>query len=196
MVFGLFSKPKPAELTTKGAQAQLRTPSPSASVSVGTAPPQSPDPETGESKQGLKRRRSESPNHAAGGAQDETTLPPPANPAELLSRVKKIPAKTLHSYVVSHLPQATPEVADILLAFFATLQPPPKLHCVRCHKGYTEVENTDRSCLIPHDDDSAEVMRAGLNTKGSKYETHYACCNKIVEVCFVVTLVKARTLTS
>ena len=183
MVFGLFSKPKPTDLAAQVEKVQLRTPSPSASGSGGTGPPHSSEAGADGSKHGLKRRRSESPSHPAVHVQDETTLPPPANPAELLHRIKKIPPKTLHSYVVSHLPQATPEVADILLAFFATLQPPPKLHCVRCHKEYTEVENTDRSCLIAHDDESAEVMRAGLNKSGTKYETHYACCNKIVEGC-------------
>jgi len=66
--------------------------------------------------------------------------------------------------------------------FFAALEPPPRLHCVRCHKGYYEVDNDDRSCTIPHDDDSAEVEHVGYG-RGTKnaYETRWDCCGKTVE---------------
>ena len=59
-------------------------------------------------------------------------------------------------------------------------------HCVRCHKDFTDVENTDRSCLVPHDDESAEVERVGRSRKvgaaeGPVYETLWGCCGKTVE---------------
>ena len=39
---------------------------------------------------------------------------------------------------------------------------PPKLHYLRCHRGYFEFENPDTACPIPHDDDSAIIERVGL----------------------------------
>lgn len=41
------------------------------------------------------------------------------------------------------------------------------------------MENDDRSCLIGHDDDSAEVERVGRASGG--YETLWGCCGKTVE---------------
>ena len=38
---------------------------------------------------------------------------------------------------------------------------PPKLHCVRCHRGYFEFEHPDTACRIPHDD-SAIIERVEL----------------------------------
>ncbi|KAF6746188.1 hypothetical protein DFP72DRAFT_923372 [Ephemerocybe angulata] len=38
----------------------------------------------------------------------------------------------------------TPEALTLLTDFFRTLVPPPQLHCVRCHKAYFDLENTDR----------------------------------------------------
>jgi len=57
---------------------------------------------------------------------------------------------------------------------------------VRCHKSFFEVENTDRSCLVPHDDDSAEVERISLSKAkdlnlASEYETLWGCCGRTVE---------------
>jgi len=54
------------------------------------------------------------------------------------------------------------------------------LHCVRCHRGFFELENTDRSCTVAHDDDSAivERVRTGL---GTEFETMWGCCGKTVE---------------
>lgn len=54
------------------------------------------------------------------------------------------------------------------------------------------MENTDRSCLVPHDDESAEVERVGVTPRsqkkgkvtggfGSEYETLWGCCEKVVE---------------
>lgn len=79
----------------------------------------------------------------------------------------------------------SPETLTTLTQFFRTLTPPPQLHCVRCHKGYFELENTDTSCRVPHDDDSTIVERVGL-TLGSKaetatYETLWGCCGRTVE---------------
>jgi len=74
---------------------------------------------------------------------------------------------------------------------------------MRCHKDFVEVENDDRSCLVPHDDESAEVERVGINLnlsfvggdgkggkrrgkgrtggEGSTFETLWGCCGKVVE---------------
>ena len=76
-----------------------------------------------------------------------------------------------------------------LAALFAELAPPPRLHCVRCHKDYVEVENDDRSCLVAHDDESAEVERVGTAKRAGRvpgtvratFETLWGCCGKIVE---------------
>ncbi|KAJ7707670.1 hypothetical protein B0H17DRAFT_526459 [Mycena rosella] len=55
---------------------------------------------------------------------------------------------------------------------------PPTLHCVPLPQRLFDVENNDRSCLIGHDDDSAEVERVG---KGAGYETLWGCCGKTVD---------------
>lgn len=121
----------------------------------------------------------------------------------LLELLPSIPAKTLHTYTTTHLNHistalSNPSPSDslvpasqvpsnqipALLAFFATLTPPPQLHCVRCHKEYAEVENNDRSCLVAHDDESAEVERVGRSRAageiGTEYETIWNCCGKTV----------------
>ena len=99
--------------------------------------------------------------------------------------IKTIPPKTLHAYVLEQLSSASTETLEALCAFFNTLTPPPKLHCVRCHKDFTEVENDDRSCLVPHDDESAEVERVGRSsattTKAATYETLWGCCGRTSE---------------
>ncbi|EJD01671.1 uncharacterized protein FOMMEDRAFT_22039 [Fomitiporia mediterranea MF3/22] len=186
------SEPNTSALGSALQQTQLRTPSPTASISVGTAPPQSPEVGLAGEARGVKRSRTSSLDQKTTGqiVTDILTreqVAPPTSPAELLARVKKVPPKTLHSYVVAHLPHTPLEVSEALMTFFATLVPPPRVHCVRCHKDYTEVENTDRSCLVPHDDESAEVEYVG-NSKskiagvvGSTYETLWGCCNKVVE---------------
>ena len=143
---------------------QLRTPSPSEAASNGLGPAA---PMT-------------SPSHETPTLDPpEPTLPP--TPEALHALVSTIPAKTLHAYVIAQLPTAPPVMLAALAAFFATLTPPPRLHCVRCHADYTEIENTDRSCHIPHDDDSADVERVGMSRGGSEYETHYGCCGKTVD---------------
>lgn len=77
----------------------------------------------------------------------------------------------------------SPETLTTLTHFFRTLEPPPQLHCVRCHKGYFELENTDTSCRVPHDDDSTIVERVGVSIVGdtATYETLWGCCGKTVE---------------
>ncbi|KAI9507516.1 hypothetical protein F5148DRAFT_1204509, partial [Russula earlei] len=81
------------------------------------------------------------------------------------------------------LPKLYTRSSPPLASFFATLTPPPLLHCVRCHADYTEVENDDRSCHVPHDDESADVARVGRGGGrfDSEYETYYGCCGKLVE---------------
>ncbi|KAF8206390.1 hypothetical protein K438DRAFT_1963443 [Mycena galopus ATCC 62051] len=158
MVFGLFSskKPEPAKHELKPSTSiQLRTPSPSIIESSSprlddSLPPITPSP----------------------GPEDVT------DPAALRALIQSIPPKIVHSYTLSHLSTASPQALTYLSAFFSDLEAPPTLHCVRCHKGYFDVENTDRSCLVGHDDDSAEVERVG---KGAGYETLWGCCGKTVE---------------
>jgi hypothetical protein len=142
-----------------------------------------------------------SPGLRADNTPDEAEEAP--DPAVLHALIASVPPQTLHAYTLAHLspvapspfpfaiPAAglvlhtppTPPSARTLAAltdFFCNLTPPPKLHCVRCHKGYFELENTDRSCLVPHDDDSAIVdrVRTGL---GTEYETLWGCCGRTVE---------------
>jgi hypothetical protein len=101
--------------------------------------------------------------------------------------ISSIPAKILHEYTVSHLRNASPPTLFALSTFFSALSPPELLHCVRCHKEYFEVENSDRSCLVAHDDDSAEVERVGAGKArasgkaGAGYETLWGCCGKVTE---------------
>ena len=111
--------------------------------------------------------------------------PPPAIP-DLHALIQSIPAQTLHAYTLAHLaPPHTPAPPALvhLAAFFAHLAPPPRLHCARCHKSFFDVENTDRSCLVPHDDDSAAVERVpqSRSREGLTYETLYACCARTVD---------------
>ncbi|KAJ7274361.1 hypothetical protein B0H12DRAFT_1228109 [Mycena haematopus] len=158
MVFGLFSskksEPKPAELKPS-TSIQLRTPSPSVVESSSprlddSCPPITPSP----------------------SPEDVT------DPAALRALIQSIPPKIVHAYTLAHLSTASPQALTYLSAFFSDLEVPPTLHCVRCHKGYFDVENNDRSCLVGHDDDSAEVERVG---KGAGYETLWGCCGKTVE---------------
>ncbi|KAK1234334.1 hypothetical protein PQX77_002473 [Marasmius sp. AFHP31] len=176
---------------------QLRTPSPSATSATGARP------------QHVDRS---SPLREHHGPPD-TPSPPPAHPMDndlglitdpsaLYELISSVPAKTLHEYTLTHLippsadskrgnqpnakhPIHTPSSVTLthLTSFFSSLTPPPSLHCVRCHKFYFEVENGDRSCLVAHDDESAEVERvgAGRGESGTQYETLWGCCGKTVE---------------
>ncbi|KAE9388280.1 hypothetical protein BT96DRAFT_927183 [Gymnopus androsaceus JB14] len=161
---------------------QLRTPSPSVNSAIG------------------KNNSNLSP-HPKGTAQDPpiTPSPPPDNlldkdlglitdPSALHSLISSVPPKVLHEYILTHLipparsskPIHPPSSLTLthLTSFFSTLHPPAALHCVRCHKFYYEAENAERSCLVPHDDESAEVERVGGDTQ---YETLWNCCGQTVE---------------
>lgn len=133
---------------------------------------------------------SEAAFHGLGQQHPSTTMTPPPGPSipavpptpeALHSLVTSIPAKTLHAYVLDNIPAAPPDTLAVLASFFATLSPPPLLHCARCHEDYTDIENGDRSCRVPHDDDSAEVEWVGHKRGDSDYETYYGCCGKTVE---------------
>ncbi|KAF8345635.1 hypothetical protein F5887DRAFT_1190560 [Amanita rubescens] len=125
-------------------------------------------------------------------------LPPPSppppqvsDPSPLYSLIRSVPPQVFHAYSLDRLELEAPEppsptTLTKLTSFFSTLVPPPKLHCVRCHKSFFGVENTDRSCLVPHDDDSAEVERISLSKAkdlnlASEYETLWGCCGRTVE---------------
>lgn len=142
-----------------------------------------------------------SPDPANVDKGEQTDLP--TDPSALHALIASVPAQTLHAYTLTHLspvppspfPFAIPSAGLILHApfrppsprtlsalteFFTSLSPPPKLHCVRCHKAYFELENTDWSCRVPHDDESAIVdrIRTGL---GAEYETLWGCCGRTVD---------------
>ena len=125
-------------------------------------------------------------------------LPPPSpspslvsDPSALYSLIRSVPPQILHAYSLDRLEPNIPEppsptTLTKVTSFFSTLVPPPRLHCVRCHKSYFDVENTDRSCLVHHDDDSAEVERISLSKAkdlglSSEYETLWGCCGRTVE---------------
>ena len=167
MVFGLFSrKPVAVTETQHSSTTQLRTPSPSVeSGSIGKQTSPSRDPP-------LTPSPPPEPNHL--------------NTADLHALILSIPPQTLHTYTLTHLTPSNPPRPDALThlsSFFADLVPPPRLHCVRCHKFFFEVENTDRSCLVPHDDDSAVVERvaSSKSKEGTLYETLWGCCGRTVE---------------
>ncbi|GJE87413.1 hypothetical protein PsYK624_034960 [Phanerochaete sordida] len=159
----------PTHIHAQVAQLQLRTPSPSVSDSVSVA-------------QGARRA-----SEALGGIPESIRPLLEPTPESLTALILSIPAKTLHAYTLAQIPGTEQPVIDALATFFATLTPPPRLHCVRCHKDYTEVENDDRSCLVPHDDESAEVERVGRGgherktKEGTEYETLWGCCGKTTE---------------
>ncbi|TFK43952.1 hypothetical protein BDQ12DRAFT_719125 [Crucibulum laeve] len=207
MVFGFFTRKAqtpvqtppeslsaPAESSgTDSTRQQLRTPSPSiASETIG------------------KQRSPSQLQDAASpfAIPPITPSPPPSSelvidPVPLHVLISSVPPQTLHAYALSHLippshahplsplispasppiSPPSPRTLTVLTSFFAALAPPPKLHCVRCHKGYFELENSDRSCVVAHDDESAEVERVGIaNSKGgTEYETLWGCCGQTVE---------------
>lgn len=116
------------------------------------------------------------------------------DPTALHALIASVPAQTLHTYTLARLNPAlfsstgplfaevTPPTLTALTAFFSSLTPPPKLHCVRCHSGYFDLENNDTACRVQHDDDSALVERVGLGKgMGTEYETLWGCCARTVE---------------
>ncbi|KAI0337914.1 hypothetical protein BDW22DRAFT_1432927 [Trametopsis cervina] len=214
MVFGFFTKktqlsdtPTPADIplpssppapetelpeVRKDVQVnQLRTPSPSigsASVARGPNSVASLAPTTANNSSYSSTRQLSEPVVLPTPVQTEPPQPALLPTSESITTlVTSIPAKTLHSYVLEQLPSASTTTLESLCAFFNTLTPPPKLHCVRCHKDFTDVENDDRSCLVPHDDESAEVERVGRTGEARKtkewteYETLWGCCGKTTE---------------
>ena len=202
MVFSFFSRksaqPKPSEVNEAGpsqlpthfqfpAIKQLHTPAPSIDSDAFSS-----------GKRPSPSRTVDSDHKTSLGPAD--TPPPPddaeqvTDPTNLYNLIASVPAQTLHSYTLSHLSSASstflplgtstvppsPRTLTVLTQFFSSLIPPPRLHCVRCHRGFFELENTDRSCTVAHDDDSAivERVRTGL---GTEYETMWGCCGKTVE---------------
>lgn len=148
MVFSLFAR--------KPDSSQLLTPSPSDSpTALSPTPP--PTTETEPERE-----------------------PEVTDPTTLYDLVRSVPPQTLHAYTLAHLrpPSETdlpsPRTLTALTHFFHELSPPPQLHCVRCHSSFFELSNTDTSCRIPHDDESALVDRAA-------YETLWGCCGRTVE---------------
>ncbi|EED77772.1 predicted protein [Postia placenta Mad-698-R] len=190
--------PPPKLPTSEPEQTQLRTPSPSVvSVSAIHGAPQSPSPASRLANLSVEGRvRQHSPTRQATASMSAPLLspnpvitPPEPTVSSLVNHITAIPAKTLHEYTLAHIPLVPEPLLPALAEFFAKAAPPPKLHCVRCHKDYVDVENDDRSCLVPHDDESAEVERVGRGAKsgrsagdpGTTYETIWGCCGKVTE---------------
>jgi len=97
--------------------------------------------------------------------------------------VKSVPAQTLRTYTLAALARTNatePSLFPGLARFFATLERPPELHCVRCHWDYLEVENNDHSCCIEHDDEATGIQQGG--SEGKEYQVHMACCGKMFGV--------------
>lgn len=199
MVFSFFSRKsaqtKPSEANEAGpsqlpthiqfpATKQLHTPAPSID-SNGKRPSPS---RTLDSDLKIPLGPADTPSPSPDDAEQVT------DPTTLYNLIASVPAQTLHSYTLNHLSSSpstflpfptttvplSPQTLTTLVKFFASLTPPPRLHCVRCHRGFFELENTDRSCTVAHDDDSAivERVRTGL---GTEYETLWGCCEKTVE---------------
>ncbi|EJF62271.1 hypothetical protein DICSQDRAFT_169303 [Dichomitus squalens LYAD-421 SS1] len=175
---------------------QLRTPSPSVeSASVAKVRSASPSTKIArlsiEERQASPTRRGSlpGPNPFTAIAPNPAFVPPEPTVESLTTHIAAIPPKVLHAYVLARIPNVPEDTLPTLAALFAELAPPPKVHCVRCHKDYVEVENDDRSCLVPHDDESAEVERVGTarragrvpGTVGATFETLWGCCGKVVE---------------
>ena len=189
-------------------QTQLHTPSPSIDSSA-LLLSEKPKPKPKPRARPKPKPKPVEPKHASpDNVPPDTPSPPPedltvpvTDPSALYSLISSVPAQTLHTYTLAHLspvppspfpfttlsglPPIAPPTSDILTSlttFFSSLAPPPKLHCVRCHRGYFELENADTACRIPHDDDSAIVERVGL-TRGADagYETLWGCCAKTVD---------------
>ncbi|KAI0677189.1 hypothetical protein C8Q78DRAFT_1180395 [Trametes maxima] len=178
---------------------QLRTPSPSVdSASAAPAQPRSTSPATKLARLSVDdparqssptRRGSLSAGALTAVAPNPAFVPPEPTVASLTAHIAAIPPKVLHAYVLSRISSQPEPALPPLAAFFAELAPPPRLHCVRCHKDFVEVENDDRSCLVPHDDESAEVERVGTTKRanrapgaiGATFETLWGCCGQIVE---------------
>lgn len=82
---------------------------------------------------------------------------------ELKQLVTQVPPKALHRFLMERLDVQKPGKAKkrananvfptlqndfpILSAFFNGLEAPPKLHCLRCHSDYFEIENGPRACV-------------------------------------------------
>ncbi|TFK46942.1 hypothetical protein OE88DRAFT_1714729 [Heliocybe sulcata] len=177
MVFGILFRNKSQAQLVEPAPVQLRTPSPSEAASLAHGPHQDSLQDAGTSSTAFPSTN----------ITEDAALSTEVDADALLSLVSSVPPKTLHSYTLKRLPTAEPSIVSSLHNFFADLTPPPLLHCVRCHRDYTEVDNDDRSCVIAHDDDSAEVERVGVKGKGRAaagsggYETLWGCCGKTVE---------------
>ncbi|KIK58038.1 hypothetical protein GYMLUDRAFT_246408 [Collybiopsis luxurians FD-317 M1] len=164
---------------------QLRTPSPSVTSAIGKNIP-NPSPTAHETVQGPPITPSPPPDNLL-----DKDLGLITDPAALHALVSSVPPKVLHEYTLAHLipparsskPIHPPSSLTLthLTSFFSSLTPPPQLHCVRCHKFYYDVENVERSCLVPHDDESAEVERVGGKGADTQYETLWNCCGRTVE---------------
>lgn len=195
------SQPETPPSSTVTEPMQLRTPSPSVDSHSNLAGPSSP----GNAIRGTIYRPmsplQNSLSQLAVHSDSESQCGPEQQPQKLYRLVASVPPKTLYQYTLSKLRAATnlstssaPEhhLSHATLAavadFFVDLHPPPRLHCVRCHKEYVEVENDDRSCTVPHDDESTFVERVGRSAgrgrggeDGFEYETLWQCCESTVE---------------
>ncbi|KZP21571.1 hypothetical protein FIBSPDRAFT_919536 [Athelia psychrophila] len=205
MVFGLFSRKPAQQATTSDSDSKLASSS-TADIDASLHGLRTPSPSVA-SGGGLNAAHSPAFSFSAPGAPADPMMEVDAVPSAdaLYTLVRSIPPKILHEYVLEHLApslsspsplspiQGPPPLPlsslelNVLMTFFSTLSPPPLLHCARCHSGFFDVENTDRSCTMAHDDDAAEVERVGKGRLsiggegGARYETLWGCCGRTVE---------------
>ncbi|KAM5534421.1 hypothetical protein V8D89_011888 [Ganoderma adspersum] len=192
------ANPSPSSKAKVEKNVQLRTPSPSVDSAslVHTKVHSASSPSTNiarlsiEERQASPTRRGSLPGSSITAiAPNPVFVPPEPTVESLTTHIAAIPPKVLHAYLLARLANVPEETLPVLAALFAELAPPPRLHCARCHKDFVEVENDSRSCLVPHDDESAEVERVGTakragrvqGTVGTTFETLWGCCGKIVE---------------
>ncbi|KAI0265823.1 hypothetical protein BC834DRAFT_154287 [Gloeopeniophorella convolvens] len=97
------------------------------------------------------------------------------------ARVASVHPKTLHAYMLAHLPTAPQDVLTVLATFFSALAAPALLHCVRCHTDYADAENSDRACHIGHDDNTMNTEWVGPGRTGEEYMATWGCCDQTVE---------------
>ncbi|KAG2013107.1 hypothetical protein CC2G_010046 [Coprinopsis cinerea AmutBmut pab1-1] len=175
-----FSTPPVARSDSTPADPPPRTPSPLPDANA--APAEDPEPPVTDPRELHSLISSVPPQTLHGYCLDlldpvafDTAIGKPKAPKRRRRKSALVPAEDANAAAASEPPLKphsllTPEVLKSLTAFFKTLVPPPQLHCVRCHKAYFELENTDYSCRVPHDDASTVVERVGTKLVQSSDE--------------------------
>lgn len=149
------------------------------STSQGTPPPEvtpkveTPSPREIKSLPSTPRRKPRSQSKPRASLPPAVPDPPEKVALDaLVAIIKACPPKSFQNSLLSRLQGSSPEQVSSLALLLDGLDPPPKLHCARCHLDYFEEENLDRSCVMDHDDNSTEVAHG---------ETTWGCCDTTVD---------------